>query len=128
MLYFAPVRAAFRGAAFRGAMGKLPPVPTSSMFIEDVLTGKAQAPALYPTFDHALFRDHSDQALRPKDPTALLAYAEAAQHGMQAGVPNTTDAKNKTGWRLWEQFMREVGGDSPALRQPDPEHLLRKRL
>ena len=52
-LHLAPVR-----AAFRGAMGKLPPVPTSSVFIEDVLTGKAQAPALYPTFDRALFHDH----------------------------------------------------------------------
>jgi hypothetical protein len=60
----------------------------------------------------------------------LLAFAEAAQHGMQEGVPKTTDAKNKTGWRLWEQFLHDIGGNTPLLRQPDlnPRHMLREQL
>ena len=60
----------------------------------------------------------------------LLAYAEAAQHGMREGVPRATDAKNKTGSRLWEHYLREIGGNTPALRQPDsnPKHLVRERL
>ena len=81
-------------------------------------------------FADALFNDDSDQALRPKDSMLLLAFAEAAQHGMQAGVPKTTDAKIKTGWRLWEQFLHDIAGNTPPLRQPDPNprHMLRERL
>jgi len=81
-------------------------------------------------FADALLNDDSDQALRPKDPSLLLAFAEAAQHGMQACVPKTTDAKNKTGWRLWEQFLQDIGGNTPPLRQPDlnPRHMLREQL
>jgi hypothetical protein len=72
----------------------------------------------------------TEQALRPKNPVLLLAFAEAVQHGMQACVPKTTDAKNKTGWRLWEQFLHDIGGNTPLLRQPDlnPKHMLREQL
>jgi len=94
-------------------MGQLPPVPPSTLLVEDALTGKVQSTELSQGLVGALFNDNSDQALRPQDPTALLAYAEAAQHGMRAGAPATTEAKNRTGWRLWTEFIREVGGDSP---------------
>jgi hypothetical protein len=111
-------------------MGLLPSIPSSTVLIEDVLTGRVQATQLSSVFADALFNDDSDQALRPKDPTLLLAFAEAAQHGMQACVPKTTDAKNKTGWRLWEQFLLDIGGNTPPLRQPDlnPRHMLREQL
>jgi hypothetical protein len=115
---------------FNGPMGLLPSIPPSTVFIEDVLTGRVQTSQLSHVFADALFNDNSDQALRPKNPTLLLAFAEAAQHGMQACVPKTTDAKNKTGWRLWEQFLFDIGGNTPPLRQPDsnPKHLLREQL
>ena len=66
-------------------MGQLPRISFSKVLIEDALTGKVRTTRL------------SDHALRPKYHMMLLAYAEAAQHGMQAGVPRATDAKNKTG-------------------------------
>jgi hypothetical protein len=81
---------------FNGPMGLLPSIPPSTVLIEDVLTGRVQATQLSQIFADALFNDDSDQALRPKDPMLLLAFAEAAQHGIQACVPKTTDAKNKT--------------------------------
>ena len=115
---------------FNGPMGPLPRIPPTTVLIEDVLTGRVQTSRLSHVFADALFNDNSEQALRPKNPTLLLAFAEAAQHGMQACVPKTTDAKNKTGWRLWEQFLDEIGGNTPPLRQPDtnPKHLLREQL
>jgi hypothetical protein len=82
---------------FNGPMGLLPSIPPSTVLIEGVLTGRVQATQLSQIFADALFNDDSDQALRPKDPMLLLAFAEAAQHGMQAGVSKTTDAKDKTG-------------------------------
>jgi hypothetical protein len=96
-------------------MGPLPPIPSSTVLIEDAPTGRVKATALSQVLAHALFNDDSDQALRPEDPTTLLAYAKAAQHGMQAGVPKTTDSKNRAKWRLWEQFMREIGGAIDAV-------------
>ena len=111
-----------------GPMGRLPPIPPSVVLVEDVLTGKARTSGLNPVFFDALFKDDSNQALRPRDPTTLLAFAEAAQHGLQSSAPASTDAKNRTGWGLWTRFMREVGGDSPPLRRADPEHLLREQL
>jgi hypothetical protein len=93
---------------FKGPMGQLPSVPPSTVLIEDVLTGRVQTTRLSQVFADALFNDDSEQVLRPKDPMLLLAFAEAAQHGMQAGVPKTTDAKIKTGWRLWEQFLHTL--------------------
>jgi hypothetical protein len=115
---------------FNGPMELLPSIPPSTVLIEDALTGRIQATQLSQIFAEALFNDDSDQALRPKDPMLLLAFAEAAQHGMQACVPKTTDAKNKTGWRLWEQFLHDIGGNTPSLRQPDsnPRHMLREQL
>jgi hypothetical protein len=104
---------------FKGPMGQLPSVPPSTVLIEDVLTGRVQTTRLSQVFADALFNGDSEQALGPKNPMLLLAFAEAAQHGMQAGVPKTTDAKNKTGWRLWEQFLHDIGGKTPPLRQPD---------
>jgi hypothetical protein len=115
---------------FNGPMGLLPSIPPSTVLIEDVLTGRVQATQLSYIFADSLFNDNSNQALRPKKPMLLLAFAEAAQHGMQACVPKTTDAKNKTGWRLWEQFLIDIGGNTPPLRQPDsnPRHSLREQL
>jgi hypothetical protein len=47
---------------------------------------------------------------------------------MRAGAPATTEAKNHKGWALWTEFIREVGGDSPPLRRPDPDHFVHERL
>ena len=88
----APVR-----PPFVGPVGRLPPVPSSTILIEDVLTGRVRSTELSQVFVDALFSDDSAQALRPRDPTMLLAFAEAAQHGMRAGAPSTTEAKNRTG-------------------------------
>jgi hypothetical protein len=115
---------------FNGTMGSLPSIPPSTVLIEDALTGRVQATQFSQVFADALFNDNSDQALRPKNPMLLLAFAEAAQHSMQACVPKTTDAKNKTGWRLLEPFLFDIGGNTPPLRQPDsnPRHMLREQL
>jgi hypothetical protein len=94
-----------------------PPVPTSSLrsrspplwrpsrspgltdkrlvLIEDALTGRLQTTRLSQVFADVLFNDDS----------------------VQAGVPTTTDVKNKTGWRLWEEYLREIGGNTPLLRR-----------
>ena len=58
-------------------MGLLPPVPPSTLLVEDVLTGKVRSTELSQVFVDALFNDDSVLALRPQDPTAILAYAEA---------------------------------------------------
>jgi hypothetical protein len=50
---------------FVGPMGRLPPVPPSTLLVEDVLTGKAQSTELSQELIDALFNDNSDQALRP---------------------------------------------------------------
>ena len=63
--------------------GLLPKIPPTTVFIEDVLTGRVQSSQLSHVFADALFNDNSEQALRPRNPTLLLAFAEAAQHGMQ---------------------------------------------
>jgi hypothetical protein len=47
---------------------------------------------------------------------------------MRAGATTSTEAKNRTGWALWTEFIQEVGGDSPPFRRPDPDHHVRKRL
>ena len=106
----------------------LPPIPRNVALVEDLLTGKAQSPRLAPVFFDALFKGDSDQALRLRDSTTLLAFAEAAQHGLQSSVPASTDAEDRTGWGLWTRFMREEGGDFPPLRRADPERLLRERI
>jgi hypothetical protein len=54
---------------FNGPMGLLPSIPPSTVFIEDVLTGRVQTSQLSHVFADALFNDNSDQALRPKNPT-----------------------------------------------------------
>jgi hypothetical protein len=61
-------------------MGRLPPIPSYTVLIENVLTGRVQATALSQVFADALFNDDYDQALRPEDPTTLLAYAEGAKN------------------------------------------------
>jgi hypothetical protein len=84
----------------------MPLVPPSTLLVEGDLTGKVCSAVLSLVFINALFSGDSDQTMRPSSPTTLLAYAEAAQHGMRAGAPTTTGAKKR----------------------PDPDHLVRERL
>jgi hypothetical protein len=109
-------------------MGRIPPLFSTTLLIEDFLTGRVCSTELSQVFADALFKDDSDQALRPKDPTTLLAYAEAAQHGMREGAPTTTEVKNRMGCGLWTEFIREVRGDSSPLRRPDPLLLCERLL
>jgi hypothetical protein len=67
-------------------MGQMPSIPSSTFLIEDVLTGGVCSTELSQVFLGALFKGDSNQALRPSDPATFLAYAEAAQHGIQAGA------------------------------------------
>jgi hypothetical protein len=106
----------------------MPLIPATSLLIEDVLTGKVRPTELSQVFVNALFKGDSDQALRPSDPTTLFAYAEAAQYGMRAGAPATTEANNRKGWALWTEFIREFDGNPQPLRRPDPDHFLRECL
>jgi hypothetical protein len=73
---------------------------SSTLLIEGVLTGRVCSTELSQVFVDVLFKGDSDQALRPSGPTTLLAYAKAAQQGMRAGAPTTTEVKNRTGWGL----------------------------
>lgn len=115
-----------------GPIGPLPPAPSSTILIVNVLTGKVRTTQLTQVFVDAPFNDGSELALRTRDPTMQLALAGAAQHGMRAGASLSTEAKNRTGCALWTDFKREAVGYSPSLRRPgfgpDPDLNVRERM
>ena len=118
----------FQTRPFRGLDGlTLPPMPSCHIPINAILTG--QAPITRPLIDvySILTSDESDHALRPRDPTMLKTYVDAAQHAFGHAAPLNTQSANRTGWNLWVKFLAEFGGATPALRRPGSDGQLREK-
>jgi len=106
----------------------LPPVPKSHTSIQDILTGVCRPrPSLVDMYS-ILTTGDSDHALRPRDPKLLRAYADAAQHAMGQAAPRNTQGANRTGWKLWVDFLAELGGNTATLRKPAPSDQFREKI
>jgi hypothetical protein len=99
-------------------MGRLPAVPASHALVDTLLGDEARGRAS--SLSQALLGDTTEFALCPTDTSGLVALAGAVQHTFEHASPASVQRKNKTGWKLWTEFIRFVGGDTPALR---PSHL-----
>lgn len=106
----------------------LPPIPSSHTLLDEVLAGRSRPKESILDVYEILSKDTSAQALRPRDPSLLRAYADAAQHAMGQAAPQNTQGANKTGWRLWVEFISEIGGDTPVLRRCEPGGEFRERF
>ena len=109
---------------YMSSFGKLPPVPSSHVPIDDVLF--RPTPTSLSPLAHLLLSDDSDQALRPSDPSLLLSYVEAVGHTVSKDVKPETLKKDNTGWNRWVKFMSLW--NSPPLRVTDPRFVLRERF
>jgi hypothetical protein len=89
-------------------------VPSSTLLVEDDLTGRVFSTELSQISVDADFNGDSGQALRPSDPTTLLAYAEATQHDMRTSTPTTTEAKHLPALR----DIQEAPHDFAVLKNP----------
>ena len=107
---------------------RLPPMPRSHIPIQDILTGVSRPGESLVDVYSILTSGDSDHTLRPRNPTLLRAYADAAQHAIGHAAPRNTQSANRAGWKLWVEFLAELGGDTSTLRQPAPGDQLRERL
>jgi hypothetical protein len=102
----------------------LPPVPARHALVDDILDGTrpvAPSPLL-----RTLLDDDSDQALRPSDPHLLESYASCVSHTIVQKYAPSTQAKHRTGWNLWVEFMQQW--HSPPLRRDDPSRCVREQF
>jgi len=119
----------FQTRPLRGLDGlTLPPMPPCHTPINAILTG--QAPLTRPLIEvySIITSDESDHALRPRDPTMLKTYVDAAQHAFGHAAPLNTQSANRTGCNLWVNFLAEFGGATPALRRPGTDGQLRENI
>ncbi len=119
-----PMRAASRTTGFLGPSGRLPPVPTSHILVDDLMnttTSAKRSPLV-----EQLMADSTDQALRPSDPVLLEAYARTVSHALVHADPLSSQEKSRTSWKYWTAFM--ALWNSPPLRTPDPLHLARENF